>query len=137
MEGEGFGEGQRLLPLQSTVEGEPIFLNGYYNSLEIDVQPGLTKFILNGELDVQDAPSIAEFTKRFCAFATAGDTLALELSRVDFIDSTGLRIILEANQQCEEKRSKLVLLSPSDPVKHIFELSGITSIVVIEESEEP
>ena len=60
----------------------------------------------------------------------ASDRVALDLSKVDFIDSTGLRALLIAVRD----RPGLVLLRPSEPVTDLLTITALTDRFSVIES---
>jgi anti-sigma B factor antagonist len=75
--------------------------------------------LLSGEIDSYTAPELAE--------RLAGDppVEVLDLAGVSFIDSSGLRVIVEAHQSRLAAGSRLVLRSPSAAVQRLLEISGL------------
>ena len=77
---------------------------------------------LMGRLDSDAAP---DFEQR-CLRATEGEarTLVLDLSKLDYLSSAGLRTILSAGKALEANGGKLVLCVPKGPTRQIIEASG-------------
>ena len=61
--------------------------------------------------------------------------LTLELSGVDFMDSSGLGLILGRAALCEELGTTLRLLHPGARVKRIFAVAGLERLTHIETEE--
>ncbi|HYP56083.1 MAG TPA: STAS domain-containing protein [Solirubrobacterales bacterium] len=75
---------------------------------------------LSGELDMSNAPLFASELERLEA---AGAPLELDLSKLEFIDSTGIAILVGAYQRLGER---LVLVrSESQGVRRVFSLTGL------------
>jgi anti-sigma B factor antagonist len=73
-----------------------------------------------GEIDAHTAPQIS------AAVAEAGgSSLEIDLSGVQFVDSSGLRALIEAHQQYEAGGGSLTLVRPSAVVTRLFEISGV------------
>jgi anti-anti-sigma factor len=77
---------------------------------------------LVGELDSDAARTV---TQRLQNLPEA-DVVVLDLRGVEFIDSSGLRCLIEAKQR-EGARLRLVGAQP--PIKHVFEISGTTELL--------
>ncbi len=60
--------------------------------------------------------------------------LVLELSKISYIDSSGLRTIINVNKQLEEKKHKLYIMQPSEAVLHIMTETNLTNIIEIIEN---
>lgn len=54
-----------------------------------------------------------------------GKDLGLDLSAVEFIDSSGLRILVNAHREMEAAGNRLVLLSASDAVARLLDITGL------------
>jgi anti-sigma B factor antagonist len=78
--------------------------------------------VASGELDIA---ATSELSAIF-AMANAGpqDTLVLDLTGVDFIDSSALGTILRAAQQLEAAGKRLHIVTPEGPVRRLLEITG-------------
>jgi anti-anti-sigma factor len=73
--------------------------------------------IAEGELDLVAAPSLA------AALPDEGDApVILDLAGVGFMDSSGLRALLEARQTCLDAGRPFAIARPSDAVSRVLEL---------------
>jgi anti-sigma B factor antagonist len=78
---------------------------------------------LEGELD---AASATDAMKRMPRLELRpGARLVLDLSGLAFMDSTGIRVILQAEQHARRCGASLVVASPSDAVMRVLELVGL------------
>lgn len=87
-----------------------------------------TSVVLVGEIDAHTAPDLAEHLDPLPG--NDGD-ITVDLAGVDFIDSSGLRLIVEAHQRAEGSSRRLVVRKPSDTVVRLFEISGLASHLVV------
>lgn len=77
-------------------------------------------FAVEGEIDAHTAPSLAE------AVADAQrPKLSIDLSGVGFIDSSGLRVLIEAHRRAADAGGSLHLTRPSDSVRRLLAISGL------------
>ena len=60
----------------------------------------------------------------------------LNLEELDFISSTGLRVILATGKKLSEMGGKLVLCSPNHTVSDVFRMSGFNQMFTVTLSEE-
>jgi len=60
--------------------------------------------------------------------ATGGDQLVLDLSKVDYISSAGLRVLMLARKQAKAQGGTLVVAGLTPVVKEIFEISRFTVV---------
>lgn len=78
---------------------------------------------LAGELDLDGAPRVSEALQR--AEAAKVRRIVLDLSHLDFIDSNGIRLILEADARARTDGGTLELVRGPRPVHRVFELTGV------------
>ena len=78
--------------------------------------------VLSGELDVSSAPAL-EDQVRGIADADVRE-LVIDLSELDFIDSSGLRAILRIQALVDSRGWTLRLVPGSKNVQRIFDLTG-------------
>lgn len=97
--------------------GEPQF------ELRDDADAARHTLILKGELDLVCAPNLDGALQQLCTDRT--EALTLDLSEITFMDSTGLRAILLAEELCEKHDCKLVLIPGSRQVQRLFEVTGL------------
>jgi anti-anti-sigma factor len=74
--------------------------------------------------------TIKKILKRDCL------RMILDFSRLDYLSSGGLKVILGAAKELKRKEGQIVLCSLSKFVKEIFEVSGINSLIPIAKSVE-
>lgn len=85
-------------------------------------------FLLEGRLDTITSPTLESKIKEATPDATK---LVLDLSKLDYISSAGLRILLGAAQAMDGKGDMVVCnLNPS--VREVFELTGFSDLFNIE-----
>jgi anti-sigma B factor antagonist len=84
--------------------------------LSIDTEGTL---VLQGEIDSYTAPDLAE------QLAADPPVEVIDVAGVTFIDSSGLRAIVEAHQARAAAGSRLVLRAPSAAVQRLLEISGL------------
>ena len=78
--------------------------------------------VLEGEIDAHTAPDLAA---RYVELPAGDGDFVIDLSKVDFMDSSGLRVIIELHQRAEQASRRLVLRTPSQPVIRLIEVSGL------------
>jgi anti-sigma B factor antagonist len=83
-------------------------------------------FAVVGEIDAHSAPAISAALAHL-----PGDTIMLDLSGVEFVDSSGLRVLIEAHQRMQGDGGSLVLARPSGVVRRLFDISGVTDYFTI------
>ena len=80
-----------------------------------------TGFAVSGEIDAHTASAIGQALDR----SNRDGAVELDLSGVEFVDSSGLRALIEAHQRFEANGASLTLVRPSPAVVRLFEISGV------------
>ncbi len=62
--------------------------------------------------------------------------LVVDFSRLDFISSSGLRVLLIAAKALKAAGGKIVLCSMKDHIEEVFQISGFSQIIPIKASRE-
>jgi anti-anti-sigma factor len=78
---------------------------------------------LAGELDIVNAPNLED--KLAAIEADAADTLILDLRDLDFIDSTGLRALIAANERARSAGRRLVVVRGAKAVDRLLALTQL------------
>ncbi|MGE0028572.1 MAG: STAS domain-containing protein [Thermoleophilia bacterium] len=83
---------------------------------------GSVLVVAEGELDLVGAPRLLD------ALPGPGDApVVIDLGSVGFMDSSGLRSLLEARQRCREAGRGFAIARPSEAVLRVLELVDLTS----------
>ncbi|MGE5573332.1 MAG: anti-sigma factor antagonist [Bacillota bacterium] len=91
---------------------------------------------LSGELDLGTAPEFRAKVEEELDEKPDIISIFLVLRDVTFIDSSGLGVILGRYKRLRTHGGGLVAVAPSPQVRKVFELSGLTSIIPVCESED-
>lgn len=97
--------------------------------LEVTGDGSRVTMTLLQELDPHTAPHLRAAVD---ALDDGTDELVLDLAGVTFIDSSGLREILRAQDAMKAAGGRLVLRSPSRTARRLFEISGLVEHLDIE-----
>ena len=83
---------------------------------------------LEGRLDTMTAPDLES---QLTASLGGVENLVFDLSKLEYISSAGLRVLLSA-QKTMNKQGAMVVRNATDEVKEIFEVTGFSDILTIE-----
>jgi anti-sigma B factor antagonist len=83
---------------------------------------------LQGELDLYNAPLLAGIFE--CECANRPERLALELSAVEFVDSTALHTLVASRKLLSNWRG-LIVVAPTRLVRESLEMSGVDRLLAI------
>lgn len=78
-------------------------------------------FAMSGEFDLTCAPDLRAEVD--AAAAGPAQRLVLDISQVEFMDSSMLKELLRANAELSAAGSQLVLVAPQPPVQRLLELT--------------
>ena len=89
---------------------------------QITLQPDgeAVRIVVVGELDIATAPQLLE--RLDSGHSADGGVAILDLTRVTFIDSSGLLAVMDTAERLGER----VAIIPSDACLRLFELVGVT-----------
>jgi anti-sigma B factor antagonist len=94
---------------------------------EVSDVAGWTVVSVYGELDVATAPSLRE---QLIGLVGDGSTrLVLDLEGVDFLDSTGLGVIVSALKRSRTQGGDLRLVCTQARIRRLFEITGLDKAV--------
>ena len=88
---------------------------------------------VRGEIDLATAPALRQAVQELFDGPLTPGLITLDLSAVSVIDSTGLSMVVALHQQARSRGAELVVGSPSSSVLRILELTGLRSIIPVED----
>jgi anti-anti-sigma factor len=94
---------------------------------------GIMKVTLNGSLDVKGA---GEADTQFSGMVGNGRKIIADLSKVDFMASAGIRVLVKFARALGETGGKLVIIHPTDTARRAMRTTGLTNIVPIADNEQ-
>ena len=78
---------------------------------------------VSGEIDLATAPTLEHELLR----AEQTDAVvAIDLTNVSFMDSTGLHMIMDANLRLRERGGRLIIVQGPPQIRRLFELTGLS-----------
>lgn len=104
-------------------------------AIESSVLDGVLVVRMRGDLDHHAVERIRDEIERELR-ATGYRALVLSFRDIDFMDSSGLGLILGRYRSVTQHGGRLALCEVGEPLRRLFELSGILKIVSVYESEE-
>ncbi len=85
-------------------------------------------YFLEGRLDTTTAPQLEGDIKESIEGV---ESLVMDLSKLEYISSAGLRVLLSA-QKTMNKQGSMVVRNVRDEVNEIFDVTGFADILTIE-----
>jgi anti-sigma B factor antagonist len=84
---------------------------------------GLVHVALVGELDLSTVAKVQEELRKVEAASPA--TLVVDLSKLSFLDSTGLRCIVTADERARAEGRRIVIVRGPDAVQRVFAITRL------------
>jgi anti-sigma B factor antagonist len=98
---------------------------GVAEQLQVEVrhEPDRVIISLIGELDMASAPTLQSAVE--AAELESRELVVLDLRGLEFIDSTGLRVILAVRKLCAEGGQELAVTRGSQQVERLLDVTGV------------
>ena len=95
------------------------------NELHVEVSETVRAWsvVVRGEIDMQTAAQLEGVLND--VIAKGARLVTLDLEQVDFLDSSGLRVILGASNKLADQEGQLLLEGASSAVERVLELTGV------------
>jgi anti-anti-sigma factor len=97
-------------------------------AIDIDEREDRVVVTPRGELDMATAP---ELEQAVMPRLDSGGWVVLDLRALDFIDSSGLRVVVGAHRSAEEREGRFTCVrgAPGSTVHRIVEIAGIDGVI--------
>jgi anti-anti-sigma factor len=102
--------------------------------LEVTSKGGATVVRVHGELDLATSPGLEQELERLAE--DHAPLLIVDLAELDFMDSTGLSVLVRAQQRVEEGGHRFGLINSSQQVQRLLTLTGVRDRLVLDEIPE-
>ena len=97
-------------------------------------RPAAAGVAIRGEVDVAAVPALERALE--AAIETTSGGFVVDLSGVEFMDSSGLLAILNARGVLAREERALAVVCPASPVRQLLEVAGVSSLLVVCDSRE-
>ena len=91
--------------------------------LETEQDDGEVRLILRGELDISSAALLEDALEKLEAGQPS--TLLIDLRALEFMDSTGLRTLVSADQRARDAGRRLAIVRGPEAVDRIFNVTRL------------
>lgn len=92
-------------------------------NVDIETIDGRAQIALRGELDIASASRVEGELATLQAQSPA--LLVVDLRGLEFMDSTGLRLIVRAEEAARAGGTRFVIVRGPEPVQRVFEIVGL------------
>ncbi|HEY1277297.1 MAG TPA: STAS domain-containing protein [Thermoleophilaceae bacterium] len=91
--------------------------------IETEDRDGQAHVALRGELDLSTVGQVQDALER--VEASSPRVLVVDLSKLTFLDSTGLRCLVTADERAREQERRFVIVRGPDAVQRVFSITGL------------
>jgi anti-anti-sigma factor len=94
--------------------------------VEVSETPPSARMALHGEFDIEFADEATLALHEL--LGRRPDAVVLDLRGLDFMDSTGVKFLVDARERAHELGVRLSLEYGGDPVRRVLTVSGVTAL---------
>ncbi len=87
--------------------------------------------IATGEIDLYTAPRLQSELAGVIARAAQAPRVVVDMSGVEFCDSTGMNVLLSSLRQARERGGELELAAPHPAVRKILSVTGLDAVFTV------
>jgi anti-anti-sigma factor len=99
--------------------------------MQINVDRAVGHISVSGEFTFADHAPFKQMVSEI--FAVKGKSVVIDLSKLDFIDSAGLGMLLLARDEAKKNDRELILKRPVGQVKRMFGVTKFNTLFNVEE----
>jgi anti-sigma B factor antagonist len=104
--------------------------------MQIATTPSSDRYVItvSGEVDLATSPELD--TAIIAAIESGTSSVAIDLTDVSFMDSSGLGVIVRGLKRCREADKDLDLVITNERVLKVFGITGLDQVIPIHDSIE-
>jgi anti-sigma B factor antagonist len=87
---------------------------------------------VSGELDLATSGELEAALER----VSAGGRIVIDLTNCDFLDSSGLRVLLAGAERAEGEGGEVSVVAPDPGIRRVLELTGAGAKLAVHETRE-
>ena len=97
--------------------------------VETERQDNVLSVLVSGRIDGSNAAAFEETVK--AAMEESDRAVVMDLEKLSYISSAGLRILLMIAKNLASRDGKLALCALSEPIREVIEISGFDKIIPV------
>ena len=101
--------------------------------VEVNSEDHAVVISVSGELDLATSPALEQELERASSSATV---VIVDLRQLEFMDSTGLSVLVKAHQKAEELGQSFALVRGPQQVERLLSLTGVADRVRLVDTPE-
>ena len=90
--------------------------------------------VIDGRLDLRSAPELKD--QGTAALAASGGTIVLDMAEVEFIDSSGLGVLIGLQREAQRLSGRMAIVQPRGSASQIFALTRTESFFTLVDDRE-
>lgn len=103
--------------------------------VEVRQENGAPFLSVHGELDLASSPALEEELARIADGAPG--LVIIDLRELEFMDSTGLSVLIRAQHRAQETGHRLAIVNGSRQVRRLLSLTGVADrLTIVEDPQE-
>jgi anti-anti-sigma factor len=99
----------------------------------VSESPGSARIVLSGQFDIASADDASRALQALLNRRL--DLVVVDLSGLEFMDSTGVKFLVEGRDTARDLGVKLSLVHGGDPVRRVLTVAGV--IALFEDADNP
>jgi anti-sigma B factor antagonist len=103
-------------------------------AVERRTQDGNELVLVEGEVDIATAAKLISVLNS--SVADAVKSVVVDLTRVGFMDSTGLALLINANRRLSLRRKGFAVVCPPGPLRRVFEITDMVDTLHVSPDRE-
>jgi anti-anti-sigma factor len=107
------------------------------SNFSVEVHDGQEAIVIgvSGELDLASSPALEQELER--AIASSLELVIVDLRKLEFMDSTGLSVIVRAHQKASQSDKRFAVVKGPQQVQRLLSLTGVSDrLTVVDAPEE-
>lgn len=97
-------------------------MSSHFAIEQLTAADGTARVLVRGELDLAAVPALR---RALDALRRDGRSTIIDVTGVQFMDSSGLRVLVEAGAQREQGWGVTLMLPTDGPVRRLIDLTGV------------
>jgi anti-sigma B factor antagonist len=93
---------------------------------------GTVRIFLRGELDVSTSPDLLAHLQE--SHVRGASEVTVDLAELDFIDSTGLSVLITMRNRARDEKTRFALTSPSEQFLSVVQVAGLNDFFDFDDS---
>ncbi len=93
-------------------------------TFDVQESPGISRLVVRGDVDMAAEEPFLAFAAE--ALGSGPATIVVDLNQVDFMDSSGLRALLQCRRRADACGCQMKLAVGPGPVSRLLTMAGVT-----------